>query len=60
MFFLRRAHELYKVKPEKSLSPSFWDAEGPAASDREGLDAVVSSIEHPLGARVSCDLAPPF
>jgi len=48
MYFLRRAHQLYKMKPVKHLSPSFWDSEGLAATD-EGLDAIVSGIEHPLG-----------
>jgi trafficking protein particle complex subunit 8 len=53
MYFLRRAHELYKSRPEKNLSPSFWDSEGLVAADREDFDAVISSIEHPLGANIS-------
>ena len=52
MFFLRRAHQLYKMKPVKSLSPSFWDSQGSATTD-EGLDAIISGIEHPLGGRAS-------
>ncbi|KIK93997.1 hypothetical protein PAXRUDRAFT_480682 [Paxillus rubicundulus Ve08.2h10] len=49
MYFLRRAHELFSNRPEKSLSPSFWDSEGKLHSDFSGFDAVMSSIEHPLG-----------
>jgi len=49
MYFLRRAHALYKMKPVKNLSPSFWESEGLAETDREGLDAIMSGIEHPLG-----------
>ncbi|KAH7928488.1 hypothetical protein BV22DRAFT_1082749 [Leucogyrophana mollusca] len=49
MYFLRRAHELFKLRPEKSLSPSFWDSEGKAAIEYQGFDAVMSGIEHPLG-----------
>ncbi|KIJ68594.1 hypothetical protein HYDPIDRAFT_125323 [Hydnomerulius pinastri MD-312] len=49
MYFLRRAHELFSDRPEKSLSPSFWDSEGKLASDFAGFDAVMSGIEHPLG-----------
>jgi trafficking protein particle complex subunit 8 len=49
MYFLRRAHELYKTRPEKNLSPSFWDAEGRKPTDLEGYDVIMSGIEHPLG-----------
>ncbi|GLB36017.1 putative ER-Golgi trafficking TRAPP I complex 85 kDa subunit [Lyophyllum shimeji] len=49
MFFLRRAHELYKERPQKLLSPSFWDAEGQSPLDVHGIDAIMSGIEHPLG-----------
>ncbi|KAF8846247.1 hypothetical protein BDN67DRAFT_986591 [Paxillus ammoniavirescens] len=49
MYFLRRAHELFSNRPEKSLSPSFWDSEGKLPSDFSGFDAVMSGIEHPLG-----------
>ncbi|KAF9229138.1 hypothetical protein BS17DRAFT_742850 [Gyrodon lividus] len=49
MYFLRRAHELFSNRPEKLLSPSFWDSQGKLPSDFSGFDAVMSSIEHPLG-----------
>lgn len=49
MYFLRRAHELYQFKPEKTLSPSFWESEGKNANDRNGFDAIMPGIEHPLG-----------
>ncbi|KAF5384925.1 hypothetical protein D9615_001402 [Tricholomella constricta] len=49
MFFLRRAHELYNDRPQKSLSPSFWESEGQSPFDIHGIDAIMSSIEHPLG-----------
>lgn len=48
MYLLKRAHELYLLPPEKSLSPSFEDAEvkhpHPAS-----FDALLPSIEHSLG-----------
>jgi hypothetical protein len=53
MYFLRRAHELHKKMPVKNLSPSFWDSEGLAEADLEGLDAILAGIEHPLG-RETC------
>ncbi|KAI0051657.1 hypothetical protein FA95DRAFT_1484733 [Auriscalpium vulgare] len=49
MYFLRRAHDLYKVSPEKSLSPSFWDSEGMDVGSQAGFDAIVPGIEHALG-----------
>ncbi|KAJ6621602.1 ER-golgi trafficking TRAPP I complex 85 kDa subunit-domain-containing protein [Mycena sp. CBHHK59/15] len=49
MYFLRKAHELYKTKPLKELSPSFWDSEGHSPADENGFDAILSGIEHPLG-----------
>ncbi|KAG7450664.1 uncharacterized protein BT62DRAFT_927934 [Guyanagaster necrorhizus] len=49
MYFLRKAHELYKVRPPKELSPSFWDSEGKSSSSTEDLNAMLSVIEHPLG-----------
>ncbi|KAK0464963.1 ER-golgi trafficking TRAPP I complex 85 kDa subunit-domain-containing protein [Desarmillaria tabescens] len=49
MYFLRKAHELYKVRRPKELSPSFWDSEGKSPSSTEGLNAMLSVIEHPLG-----------
>ncbi|KAJ7654956.1 ER-golgi trafficking TRAPP I complex 85 kDa subunit-domain-containing protein [Mycena polygramma] len=49
MYFLRKAHGLYKIRPQKELSPSFWDSEGRSPSDEDGFDAIISGIEHPLG-----------
>ncbi|TFK36848.1 ER-golgi trafficking TRAPP I complex 85 kDa subunit-domain-containing protein [Crucibulum laeve] len=49
MYFLRRAQDLYKVRPPKSLSPSFWESEGKSPQDTEGFDGITSGIEHPLG-----------
>ncbi|KAJ7275176.1 ER-golgi trafficking TRAPP I complex 85 kDa subunit-domain-containing protein [Mycena haematopus] len=49
MYFLRKAHGLYKIRPPKELSPSFWDAENRSPSDENGFDAILSGIEHPLG-----------
>ncbi|KAJ7783643.1 ER-golgi trafficking TRAPP I complex 85 kDa subunit-domain-containing protein [Mycena maculata] len=49
MYFLRKAHTLYKMRPPKTLSPSFWDSEGRPPSDDSGFDAILSGIEHPLG-----------
>jgi trafficking protein particle complex subunit 8 len=57
MYFLRRAHELYKSPPEKSLSPSFWEAAGKSPGDFVGFDAVASGIEQPLGALISFSFA---
>ncbi|THV07645.1 hypothetical protein K435DRAFT_825459 [Dendrothele bispora CBS 962.96] len=47
MYFLRRAHDLYKQRPPKELSPSFWESEGDEKP--QDVDAIVSGIEHPLG-----------
>ncbi|KAJ7125714.1 ER-golgi trafficking TRAPP I complex 85 kDa subunit-domain-containing protein [Mycena crocata] len=49
MYFLRKAHGLYKIRPAKALSPSFWDSEGHSPSGEDGFDAILSGIEHPLG-----------
>ncbi|KAJ7492750.1 ER-golgi trafficking TRAPP I complex 85 kDa subunit-domain-containing protein [Mycena latifolia] len=49
MYFLRKAHGLYKMHPQKELSPSFWDSEGHSPSNEDGFDAILSGIEHPLG-----------
>ncbi|KAJ7932534.1 ER-golgi trafficking TRAPP I complex 85 kDa subunit-domain-containing protein [Mycena leptocephala] len=49
MYFLRKAHGLYKIRPQKELSPSFWDSEGHSPSEENGFDAILSGIEHPLG-----------
>lgn len=49
MYFLRRAHELYKDRPQTQLSPSFWESEGKRPLDIQGIDAIMSGIEHPLG-----------
>jgi len=62
MYFLRRAHELYKQRPPKELSPSFWESEGDEKPQE--VDAVVSGIEHPLGKDAMipsyCNEAIPF
>ncbi|CAA7259922.1 unnamed protein product [Cyclocybe aegerita] len=49
MYFLRKAQELYHVRPPKELSPSFWDSEGKSSTDAQGLEDILSGIEHPLG-----------
>lgn len=49
MYFLRRAHEILISKPEKLLSPSFWDSEGITPLQHVGFDGAISGIEHPLG-----------
>ncbi|KAJ3516458.1 hypothetical protein NLJ89_g1109 [Agrocybe chaxingu] len=49
MYFLRKAQELYHVRPPKELSPSFWDSEGKSPTDAQGLEDILSGIEHPLG-----------
>ncbi|KAJ7169750.1 ER-golgi trafficking TRAPP I complex 85 kDa subunit-domain-containing protein [Mycena filopes] len=49
MYFLRKAHGLYQIRPQKELSPSFWDSEGHSQADESGFDAILSGIEHPLG-----------
>ncbi|KAF8973873.1 ER-golgi trafficking TRAPP I complex 85 kDa subunit-domain-containing protein [Flammula alnicola] len=49
MYFLRKAQELYTVRPSKELSPSFWDSEGKSPMVAEGQEEIMSGIEHPLG-----------
>ncbi|KAI0068320.1 hypothetical protein BV25DRAFT_1793504 [Artomyces pyxidatus] len=49
MYFLRRAHDLYTVLPEKTLSPSFWDSEGVDPGNRVSFEAILPGIEHALG-----------
>ncbi|KAF9010359.1 hypothetical protein BDZ89DRAFT_996309 [Hymenopellis radicata] len=49
MYFLRKARTLFKTRPMKELSPSFWDSEGKSASSTAGLNDILSVIEHPLG-----------
>ncbi|KAF9076140.1 ER-golgi trafficking TRAPP I complex 85 kDa subunit-domain-containing protein [Rhodocollybia butyracea] len=49
MYFLRKAHDLYRNRPKKELSPSFWDAEGKQFSDSHEFDAIIPGIQHPLG-----------
>ncbi|KIM47871.1 hypothetical protein M413DRAFT_211893 [Hebeloma cylindrosporum] len=41
--------ELCKHPPPKELSPSFWDSEGKSPNAKEGLEEILSGIEHPLG-----------
>jgi hypothetical protein len=52
MYFLRKAQDIYRIKPSKELSPSFWDSEGKSPTSIEGLEEIMSGIEHPLGLRV--------
>ncbi|KJA29295.1 hypothetical protein HYPSUDRAFT_176107 [Hypholoma sublateritium FD-334 SS-4] len=49
MYFLRKAQDIYQIKPPKELSPSFWDSEGKSPNVSEGLEEILSGIEHPLG-----------
>lgn len=49
MFFLRQAHQLYATRPEKALSPSFWDSEGCTEDDWRGFEDVVPGIQGALG-----------
>jgi trafficking protein particle complex subunit 8 len=49
MYFLRKAQETYRMRPQKELSPSFWDSEGVSASDSDGFDTILTGIEHQLG-----------
>lgn len=50
MYFLRKAQDMYSVRPPKELSPSFWDSEGKSPSGAEGLEDIMSGIAHPLGS----------
>jgi hypothetical protein len=52
MYFLRRAHDMYELTPQKELSPSFWESEGRTPSTTEGFDAIMAGIEHPLGKTI--------
>lgn len=50
MHFLRNAQALYKYRPSKELSPSFWDAESVSTSaESPWFDCIMPGIEHPLG-----------
>src|SRR6266540_3494578 len=49
MYFLRRVQELYANRPQKELSPSFWDSEGKSPTNNEGLESIMAGIEHRLG-----------
>jgi len=50
MYFLRKAQELYSIPSPKELSPSFWESEGKSSIVAEGLEDILSGIEHPLGS----------
>jgi trafficking protein particle complex subunit 8 len=52
VYFLRKAHELYKVSPEKELSPSFWDAEGVEMQALPRFDGILPGLEHALGTLI--------
>jgi trafficking protein particle complex subunit 8 len=47
VYFLRKAHDLYRVRPPKSLSPSFEDVG--FRKDIDGFEAILPSIEYSLG-----------
>ncbi|EFI28666.1 hypothetical protein CC1G_13692 [Coprinopsis cinerea okayama7 len=49
VYFFRKAHELYQIRPPKELSPSFWDSEGksPTSSVEQFVD-IRAGVEHPL------------
>ncbi|KAI0652274.1 ER-golgi trafficking TRAPP I complex 85 kDa subunit-domain-containing protein [Trametes meyenii] len=49
MYFFRKAHDLYRDRPPKELSPSFWESEDRSATQWEGFSAVLPAIEHELG-----------
>jgi hypothetical protein len=49
IYFLRKAHGLYKSSPAKGLSPSFWDAEGIEMQTSNRLDGILPGLEHALG-----------
>ncbi|KAF7320299.1 hypothetical protein MKEN_00814700 [Mycena kentingensis (nom. inval.)] len=49
MHFLRKAHELYRRRPTKALSPLFWESEGDSPGPSVSLQAIASGLEHPLG-----------
>jgi len=49
VYFLRKVQELYVNRPQKELSPSFWDSQGKSPTNIEGLESIMAGIEHPLG-----------
>lgn len=49
MYFLRKAHDLYKNRPRKILSLSFWESEEVSPLGTQEIDAIMMGIEHPLG-----------
>ena len=55
MYFLRKAQDIYQIRPPKELSPSFWDSEGKSPNVSEGLEEILSGIEHPLGMLLAYD-----
>ncbi|KAF6766545.1 ER-golgi trafficking TRAPP I complex 85 kDa subunit-domain-containing protein [Ephemerocybe angulata] len=48
IYFLRKAHELFQIRPPKELSPSFWDSENKSESKSEEFVDVRSGVEYPL------------
>ncbi|KAH6916862.1 ER-golgi trafficking TRAPP I complex 85 kDa subunit-domain-containing protein [Coprinopsis sp. MPI-PUGE-AT-0042] len=48
VYFLRKAQELFEIRPPKELSPSFWESEGKSESAREDFVDVRAGVEHPL------------
>ena len=49
LYLLQRADSLYRLPPEKQLSPLFADAEDKHEETIETFDAIVPRIEHSLG-----------
>jgi hypothetical protein len=49
MYLLRKAHDLYSNRPPKVLSVLFWETERASPWNAQGIDAIKSGIEHPLG-----------
>ena len=49
IYFLRKAHGIYKSSPVKDLSPSFWDAEGVEMQASARVDGILPGLEHALG-----------
>lgn len=48
IYFLRKAHELFQLRPSKELSPSFWESEGKSESTTEEFVDIRSGVEYPL------------
>lgn len=53
LYLLQRADFLYRLPPEKQLSPLFAHAEDRRDGEIATFDAIVSGIEHSLGMIIS-------